>query len=288
MITYNDPKCIMDVHGKLLAMPLSHSLPLFVAENPYYDSIIERISSYIRATYGTLNYIDIGANIGDTILFTNPQSNDRFLAIEASKTYYEYLLVNTKLLHNINTINSICSSSDSEVSINIHHSGGTARILHTNGIVSYQHSLDTIVNDLLFVNVNLIKIDTDGYDLEIIKGAINTITNMKPTILFECDDFGDERFIDNLIEVFDILKIAGYKNALLYDNRGYLYSEINFCNPESYKYSIIHKLLTNCYYFDVLTMPPLQLSQFVTMENDLFCSHIPKIMNINKLGFDTI
>jgi len=93
------------------------------------------------------------------------------------------------------------------VSINIHHSGGTARILHTNGIVSNQHSLDTIVNDLLFVNVNLIKIDTDGYDLEIIKGAINTITNMKPAILFECDDFGDERFIDNLIEVFDILKL---------------------------------------------------------------------------------
>jgi len=79
MITYNDPKCIMDVHGKLLAMPLSHSLPLFVAENPYYDSIIERISSYIRATYGTLNYIDIGANIGDTILFTNPKVMIDFL-----------------------------------------------------------------------------------------------------------------------------------------------------------------------------------------------------------------
>ena len=51
---------------------------------------------------------------------------------------------------------------------------------------------------------DLIKIDTEGNELNIIKGARNTITNSKPLIIFESND------LDNRYKLFDIFEELDY------------------------------------------------------------------------------
>src|SRR5687768_2322931 len=77
-----DPPCSMPIHGRDLQLPLSHDLPIYLRNHPFYDRLPGRLSDHIHDKYGFLKCIDVGANIGDSIVAFNRHADDVFLAIE--------------------------------------------------------------------------------------------------------------------------------------------------------------------------------------------------------------
>jgi FkbM family methyltransferase len=58
--------------------------------------------------------------------------------------------------------------------------------------------------------VDFIKIDVQGYEKYVLEGAINTITNSKPTIIIEMEDHQLKRFNYGVVELFNQLRNLNY------------------------------------------------------------------------------
>lgn len=70
-----------------------------------------------------------------------------------------------------------------------------------------------------YKKTKLLKIDTDGFDLKIIKGAINFIKITHPIIFFEYDK---KLFKEDEFDTFTMLINEGYNRIIFYDNFGNL------------------------------------------------------------------
>lgn len=69
---------------------------------------LHKIAKYIKDTFGNLNMIDVGANIGDTVVFTNIK-NASYLLIEGKKSYAN--LISKNIYANYNQKISIKEAS---------------------------------------------------------------------------------------------------------------------------------------------------------------------------------
>lgn len=86
ILKFSNPLIVLKYRGFQLKMPFSHTIFIYQKQFPNYDMYLHKIGSYILAKQGYLNIIDVGANIGDTAVFTN-LSNARYLLIEGEKSY---------------------------------------------------------------------------------------------------------------------------------------------------------------------------------------------------------
>jgi FkbM family methyltransferase len=272
----------MQVRDQLLWMPFSHMLPYYSSVAPQYDTLLQRLATYIRSSQGRVCGIDVGANIGDTILACALTSKDQFLAIEPVPLFFHYLERNLGDQPNVFRIQRICSSKDTDLNFQIEASRGTAQIRETNEKQTpiAAARLDTILqSNSDFSRCNFLKIDTDGYDFEVIRGAKQLIASAKPAVLFECNNFENQHFIDDVLEVFQLFAKAGYQNALVYDNAGYFLCRLNPNQPASFSFSLLHKLAKQDYYFDVLMLH--EEREFFMQELAHFASIAPDVASQN-------
>jgi FkbM family methyltransferase len=273
----NDPICVLPIHGKHLKIPLSHQLPEYIKKFPFYDRLPQRLSKYLHQKHGYLICVDVGANIGDTIAAFYQKDTDIFLAIEPHPKFRKLLEENWGGYKNIIIVSDICSSSSGEDQFEIQSKNGTASILEVNdGILMKKRPLDEIINDYPLVhNPNVIKIDTDGHDFEVIKGAKNTISKNLPVILFECDIFENENFVEEVLDTLNFFKECGYNYFIVYDNFGALMGRFPLSNLYTFKNLLFYKLIsTTFYYFDILVIPDDDLIEFYKMEIDYFIENI--------------
>jgi FkbM family methyltransferase len=276
ILRFADPPIKMPVRDKTLWMPFSHYLPYYVHVDPQYDTLIGRLAQYIRSSQGRITGIDCGANIGDTILACSPVDTDRFLAIEAHPDYFAYLRRNLGSQNNISLLQALCGAQDGRTGVHIEASRGTAQTFQTNDDETRVNSarLDTLLQDNAeFRNCNLLKIDTDGHDFDVIRGARELITRAKPAVFFECDVFQNMNFVDDVMEAFKLFAQAGYQDALIYDNQGYFLCRIDPKEPALFEFFLFHKVTTQRYYFDVLMLPAR--GRFLDEELDYYASLAP-------------
>jgi FkbM family methyltransferase len=65
--------------------------------------------------------------------------------------------------------------------------------------------------------VNLIKMDVEGHELEVFKGALDILTNDRPKLIFECEN----RHLNNLTvqDIFRYLENLGYKGRFFLNGK---------------------------------------------------------------------
>ena len=219
-----DPTCSLSIHGRRLKLPLSHPLPDYLNQFPFYDRLPQRLSEYIHQKYGHLSCIDVGANIGGTIASFYRLDTDTFLGIEPTPTFNKLLADNWGWNGNVTIVSEVCSSSSGEGPFVIQEKNGTASILQTeDGVTLSKRPLDEIVNDHPFaMNSNVIKIDTDGHDFEVIAGSEELLSRNLPALLFECIACENTTYVEDCLRTLNSLQRIGYKCFLLYDNFGNL------------------------------------------------------------------
>lgn len=273
----NDPLCSLHIHGRLLTLPLSHMLPFYLREYRFYDRLPGRISDFIHQAHGRLCGVDVGANIGDTIASFYKQESDTFLAIEPNPKFYRLLVDNWKHNSNVSVISAVCSATSEDGSFVINESNGTASIHQTDkGIKLTRSSLDDILKDYpLSRNVNVLKIDTDGHDFEVIEGSRALLSRNLPAILFECDPFGNTKFVEDCVRALTTIKQCGYSYFLLYSNFGNLIGLYRLSDLSPFLKLLFYQLTSEFYYFDILVMKDEEIFQFYKSEIDYFIEMMP-------------
>jgi len=271
-----DPPCSMNIHGKSLDLPLSHALPAYLYELPFYDTLPGRLSDYLYRKYGVLKCVDVGANVGDSIAAFSRHETDMFLAIEPNPNYSRYLRQNFGDSQNVRILETICSSSSLTGNYEISELSGTASITRTEkGSQMLVKTLDSIILDYPeFSNLNMLKIDTDGHDFEVIDGAKKAILKNKPALFFECEAFSGGNYVENLLNTLKFLKEAGYSSFMMYDNHGYFIGFYSLEDLRPLKNLLFYQLTRTFYYFDLLVMKEEDLVSFLMTEQSFFSQHM--------------
>lgn len=276
---FDDPACKLDIHGKSLYIPLSHALPIYLNDYPLYDRLPQRLGTYLRKTYGAVHLIDVGANIGDTLAaFGNDStSNDTFLAIEPYEKFGRYLQLNWRNNPNVKILSYICTGLEQSTNkYRIEEKNGTAQIVKNNkGLVLSERTLDQIIDENPeFENCNILKIDTDGYDFEVISGAENLIRRNLPAVLFECESSENENFLEDCANTLRFFSTAGYSTLLVYDNIGNFLGKYYLTELHAINNLLFYQVTTKMFYVDMLIMNNNDIELFSKSEIDFFISRV--------------
>ncbi len=273
----NDPSCTMDVHGRSFRLPLSHMLPVYMRQNPFYDSMPGRLSNYLHDRYGYLKGIDVGANIGDSVAAFFRHETDRFLAIEPNPHFADYFRKNWGNDDRVTLLKVLCSSKSQETKYEINEKSGTASIVSSEGGVEMRSdTLDSIVGDQSgFADFNLLKIDTDGYDFDVMNGARTVIADRMPAVFFECEAFSNPRYVENCMEALRYFNEVGYRSFLLYDNRGHLMGRFPLDDLSCFAHLLFYQLSGKVLDYDILVMKEDDILPFTKSEQAYYTDNIP-------------
>lgn len=245
-------------NGQRLLCNFAHQLPFYQKEFPNYDRQLANLCSYMHEqSHRTINIIDVGANVGDTVL--NIGLKDAFyLCIEGNKIYSRYIKSNLrKYNHFLEEV--FLSDSDTSCNYNIEASNGTGHLIYaeTQDERVRLISLDSLLeNNFTEIKFDLIKIDTDGFDFKVIRGARNYLQKWSPLLFFEWDRAYCEEQGEDPLSIFPILDGLGYKECLLFDNFGNVFDNVDTCNT-----ALLNLYINNTigdglpYYYDVLAIP---------------------------------
>lgn len=173
--------------------------------------------------------IDVGANQGEYTLWMAKLSgtNGRVISFEPLtkmfKQLSENIALNKSMANRIIPVQKGLSETESELpiySVNADNkfadNEGMPSIFPTNSKNTFIENislstLDIELNKLNIQKVDFIKIDVEGAELPVLKGAINTLSKFKPILLIEFNEstFNAAGYSSN--DIFNFLKQFGYK-----------------------------------------------------------------------------
>jgi len=223
ILKYSDPLVISYIAGFRLYIPFSHKLPLYLKLYPHYSSNMARIAKQVKQKYANLTFIDVGANIGDSIAILRKEAYFPILCIEGNEKFFHILMQNASLFSDIGIEQTYLGEKNEKIAIGIIEDGGTSYLnekYKSKQNIQIKKISDVLKNKTSFSWSKMIKIDTDGFDCKILRGASEYLCEVKPIIFFEYDPFFLNQQKDDGISIFHFLKNFGYRNLLVYDNIG--------------------------------------------------------------------
>jgi FkbM family methyltransferase len=153
--------------------------------------------------------IDIGANIGRYSIHFSEIENSKVICFEPQKDNFKALEGNISLnkRKNISPYNQGIFDKNTKLDLNIceENCGANSLVIERGGkkekiTVS---KLDDFLKEKGFGKVDLIKIDVEGAEINVLKGAKETIKKYHPIIFLE--------ILEDKQEIFDFLLSNGYK-----------------------------------------------------------------------------
>jgi FkbM family methyltransferase len=200
-----------------------------VYDEQYTDAFFRK---FVKQGY---TFIDVGANIGYyTRLTSNLVGKEGVVhAFEPMPSAFDLLKANAIDLSNVHVHQIAISDSDGSSFFSVNKFGETSSLgknLNAKYVITVkQKSLDS-----LFLNVgrvDVIKIDVEGWELEVIKGAKELIAKYEPLLYFEyIDDYTRAKGY-RLEDYKSVLSLMGY--SLTWINQEYPNDALTSNNPSS-------------------------------------------------------
>lgn len=186
-----------------------------------------------NATQGVI--IDVGANLGNhSVFLAGNIKNTKVIALEPNPEIFKTLKSNiwkNKLLSKTELYNIAAGNKNRTCDIELgpNKDMGRGRIVEGESIA--MKTLDELVGN---EKISIIKIDVEGFEPQVLRGATNILKNSSPKLFIEAHNNKAKRELDTVLEPW------GYKAVKVF-NRTATYYYVK--NP-SYN-SKIHEMLQN-------------------------------------------
>jgi FkbM family methyltransferase len=174
-------------------------------------------------------FLDLGANIGSIVVPVAIRRPDiKAVAVEAAPWVFQYLernIVQNKI-GNVRLVNNaLFDEDDKELDFFSPHDkfgkGSLSPVFTQEGVKVKTKKVDTLVKELRLDKVDLVKIDVEGFEYFVFRGALNLLQGPDaPVIIFEFVDWAEKRAMG---------LAAGSAQQLLLEN-GYTLYEIQGTN----------------------------------------------------------
>lgn len=221
------------VQGVSMILPWSHRLPDYAAAAPEYGQNLVRLAAGLGAGRGEtpLAVLDVGANVGDSVLQIQAATAARVLAVEADPTYLRFLERNVGTADDVVVAPVLLSvedgadgGSDAVVSV---RRGGTA---HFETVETARGATATAVRRRIpqqvrqdhpaFAELDLVKSDTDGFDVVLVPAIARAWADSAPVLFFEYDHVLTRRVGNDPLAVWPALADLGYGPVAVWDHTG--------------------------------------------------------------------
>ena len=166
-------------------------------------------------------FLDLGANIGAiSIPLQKKRKDAKIVCVEAAPWIFKYLQQNLERNHaqTVHAINKVLFyTNDEEINFYspaVKFGKGSLSPVFTDKIVKVNTvKLDSLLENLKYPKVDIIKIDVEGYEYHVFKGAIQLLVGKDaPDILFEFADWAEEQAKGiNIGASQQILREMGYR-----------------------------------------------------------------------------
>ena len=151
--------------------------------------------------------IDCGANVGELFYsFEYKNLEISYIGFEPDKDVYKSLSKNIKTGQ---IVNKALGESNSFKNLYIDSEGANTSLINFGSNTEYEVESITL-DSLNLEKIKLFKIDAEGYEPEVLQGAINSL----PQIEYISVDYGNERGVENkstVVEVTNFLYNSGFK-----------------------------------------------------------------------------
>jgi len=191
----------------------------------YYKHGLEKIRNIEKLR--NKDIIDAGAFIGDSALILSEYTNKNVHSFEAVPENYENVVKTIELnsLKNVTVVNKAVGHVSGKTKLNIGEKVWCSS-LKENSDINYIKEIDIDVISLddyvkaNNLNVGIIKVDIEGAEQDLIKGAKETIKNQKPLILISiyhnADDFFNVKpMLEELVPEYKFIVQKPMPNVIL-------------------------------------------------------------------------
>lgn len=168
-----------------LVAPPEHMLDRYRAAHPFYDRHLPRIARAVEeVAHGEL-FIDIGANIGDTVaLLRAAGCRSPILAVEPSARFLAFATRNIERFPDVELRQAFVGPGGTRLALAEHR--GTASSVTIAGAPDAR--IPTIaLGDLTERRAALIKTDTDGFDAKVLASGMAFLNAARPLIWSEAE-----------------------------------------------------------------------------------------------------
>ena len=186
----------------------------------YFGLVVEERSGLYELVRKNMVVMDIGTNIGETLLnFARLcGSGGMVYGFEPVDENYKKCNFNISLnrFENIRVFNLALSDKQEQLYFGLaenRNSGGIFmnRERQQEGFSIKAIPLDDFVTAHQIKKIHLVKIDVEGFEYHILKGAENTIKKMKPVLFVEVDDANLKRQGSSAFLLEELIRSYGYE-----------------------------------------------------------------------------
>jgi len=202
---------------KKLARWILIKLQIPLTKNIEYDILTEKVLTSVLNKNS--NCADVGAHKGEILdIFLRCAPNGRHIAFEPIPYLYQNLIDNYGKRVSVYPYALASMSGQTEFNLVLDdpaYSGIKQRAYKTANarvekIQVEVRSLDEVVKEHN-LKIDLIKIDVEGGEFDVLKGASHILTNDKPVLIFECGRGASEFYGTQPGTLFDFLSSYGYQ-----------------------------------------------------------------------------
>jgi len=246
------------LHGQDVVLTNGHYYPLVNIWHPLFNQPLFVLAHFmIQERKRAINVVDIGAAVGDTVLMLEanfPNKVSKYMCIDGDPLFFSFQEFNLKSVSS-KTIKVFSLLSDSQTNV-----GAIEKTNMTTGSATGHHqvmsqTLDSIILENDFKEVDLLKIDVDGFDGKVLGGAIQLLKSSKPGVVFEWNTPYFIKTKNNTLQPFETLLECGYQTFIWFNNLGEFTHIQNSLDKESLKETdqIMQKMLNvNGLHYDVV------------------------------------
>jgi FkbM family methyltransferase len=261
-----DPDVRFTWRGVTLTLPFSHQLPGTWSVYDDYSQNLARVAAACERRHMGSTMIDVGANVGDSVVVVRTLSKIPVLCVEGDPRYLRYLGRNTAQYGDVEIAPYYVGDEDGERRASVVSEGGSAHLefdAHGGTCVSLR-TLQTLVSEHpRFDDVSLLKIDTDGFDVRILMASSEFLQAHSPVVFFEYDPRLMGVGCEGGLSVYPFLRCLGYEGVVVWDNLGdYL---VSTTTSESALLAHLHHYFAGGYthrYTDVAVFPSAEANLF--------------------------
>jgi FkbM family methyltransferase len=220
--TFAVPFFGIEYHGALDQL-IDRQIFFFGSYAPGELAFLADAATKLKQIVSPLTFVDIGANVGQHSLFMSAHA-DRILAFEPNPAAAGQLRANIQLnrIGNIELFEFALGATDTVAQLGSGFEGNSgSRSLMWSADKSKNISVevrrgDEVLGQMNIERVNLIKMDVEGYELEVFSGIRQVLRRDRPIILFEVIDEENKELLKSKKALEEIL----YDDVCLFTVRG--------------------------------------------------------------------
>lgn len=218
---WGSPMVSTKVGSFTIQVPRFNSVTVTYRDNPENMSQLAALVLLMKKKYPNLSAIDIGANVGDTACVIKTAADIPLMCIEGDDSTYQLLRQNLSQLQQTSAHKLFLGEKTGNVAVTFDKAGWNTTIKPSQAADSQSIKI-TSLDDFMSAQqaaatCKVVKIDAEGFDCSIIRGAAKFIRQSHPVLMFEYNRDNMDAIGENGLDTLRMLSDLGYSQVVFHD-----------------------------------------------------------------------